>query len=47
MRLIGAVLQEQREEWRYGERRYSSEISMRQLVMVLHEQTGAGQVGAR
>ena len=38
-RLIGAVLQEQHEEWSYGERRYSSEISMRKLVHTLHEHT--------
>ena len=36
-RLIGAVLQEQHEEWSYGERRYFSDISMRKLVHTLHE----------
>ncbi len=36
-RLIGAVLQEQHEEWQYGERRYLSEISMRALVHILEE----------
>ena len=38
-RLIGAVLQEQHEEWSYGERRYFSDISMRKLVHTLHEHT--------
>lgn len=36
-RLIGAVLQEQHEEWQYGERRYLSEISMRRLLHILHD----------
>ncbi len=36
-RLIGAVLQEQHEEWSYGERRYFSDISMRKLAHTLHE----------
>ena len=44
-RLIGAVLQEQHEEWQYGERRYLSEISMRKLVTVLHGQTEVDPVG--
>ncbi len=35
-RLVGAVLQEQHEEWQYGERRYLSEVSMRKLIKVLH-----------
>lgn len=30
------MLQEQHEEWQYGERRYLSEISMRRLVHILH-----------
>jgi transposase-like protein len=34
-RLVGAVLQEQHEEWQYGERRYLSETSMRRLVDAL------------
>ena len=38
-RLIGAVLQEQHEEWSYGERRYFSDISMRKLVHILNEHT--------
>jgi putative transposase len=33
-RLIGAVLQEQHEEWTYGERRYFSDISIRKLVHI-------------
>ncbi|SMY03753.1 transposase, partial [Brevibacterium antiquum] len=44
-RLIGAVLQEQHEEWQYGERRYLSEISMRKLVTVLHGQAEVDPVG--
>ncbi len=40
-RLIGAVLQEQHEEWTYGERRYFSDISMRKLVHTLRDHTEA------
>ena len=35
-RLVGAVLQEQHEEWQYGERRYLSEVSMRKPIHTLH-----------
>jgi putative transposase len=38
-RLIGSVLQEQHEEWQYGERRYLSEISMRKLIHTLQQTT--------
>ena len=38
-RLIGAVLQEQHEQWQYGERRYFSETSMRALIQILHDHT--------
>ena len=34
-RLIGAILLEQHEEWHYGERRYLSETSMKQLLNTL------------
>lgn len=34
-RLIGAVLQDQHEEWQYGERRYISDISLRRLADML------------
>lgn len=44
-RLIGAVLQEQHEEWQYGERRYLSEISMRKLITVLNGDSSADPVG--
>jgi len=35
-RLIGAVLQDQHEEWQYGERRYISDISIRRIADMLH-----------
>jgi len=38
-RLVGAVLQEQHEEWQYGERRYFSDTSMRKLIHTLHQHT--------
>jgi transposase-like protein len=38
-RLIGAVLQDQHEEWQYGERRYLSEISLRRLTHQLTDIT--------
>jgi putative transposase len=38
-RLIGAVLQDQHEEWQYGERRYLSEISLRRLTHQLTDTT--------
>lgn len=45
-RLVGAVLQEQHEEWFYGERRYLSEISMRKLLHTVRREaepvTGSG-----
>ncbi len=34
-RLLGAMLQEQHEEWFYDEPRYLSEISMRKLLDLL------------
>lgn len=34
-RLVGAVLQDQHEEWKYGERRYISDISLRRLADML------------
>jgi transposase-like protein len=44
-RLIGAVLQEQHEEWQYGERRYLSDTSMRKLIHILHEHTESPNLG--
>ncbi|GAP79892.1 MULTISPECIES: IS256 family transposase [Brachybacterium] len=38
-RLVGAVLQDQHEEWQYGERRYISDISLRRLADMLTTDT--------
>lgn len=38
-RLVGAVLQDQHEEWQYGERRYMSDISLRRLADMLTTET--------
>ncbi|MCS6712004.1 transposase [Brachybacterium sp. EF45031] len=38
-RLVGAVLQDQHEEWQYGERRYISDISLRRLADILTTDT--------
>lgn len=38
-RLVGAVLQDQHEEWQYGERRYISDISLRRLADMLTSNT--------
>lgn len=38
-RLVGAVLQDQHEEWQYGERRYISDISLRRLADMLTTET--------
>lgn len=37
--LVGAVLQDQHEEWQYGERRYISDISLRRLADMLSTDT--------
>lgn len=42
--LVGAVLQEQHEEWHDGERRYVSEISIRKLSHTLHDHTGPARL---
>lgn len=41
-RLIGPIPQEQYKEWQFGERRYFSHISMRELIHTLHEHTEPG-----
>ena len=37
--LVGAVLQEQHEEWTHRERRYLSGVSMRKLLHTLRDHT--------
>lgn len=38
--LVGAVLQEQQEEWFYGECRYLSKISMQKLLQTVSRDAG-------